>query len=174
MIHGVHADAWLPGLLALAGGVWLRDCVLLAAAPWFAFGGFLHRMDRDSPQHALAAALRCICAGVGVLLAAGAIAVALAAAWLDWWQPANDQPILVAALLASLFGVYRWLPDHAARPARLAELGMLMLALATLGGEVLGLPLICCAAALSAAAALAWAGWRLLRCDARFLLSVAR
>lgn len=170
---------WLPALIALAGGILLRDCVLLACAGLFALGGFRRRMDRDSPQQPLAAGLRCINAGVGTMLAAASLAMMLVGAWLDWWQPANNSPIAAAALLLVLFAGFRALPGLPPRGAEPTvsntgvEYLMLATALATLGMEWLGVRLICCAAAAAAAAYLAWTGWHLVHGDASFMLRAA-
>lgn len=170
---------WLPALLALGGGLWWRDCVLLAAAGLFALVGFRRRMDHDSPMNPLAAGLRCLNAGVGALLAAAALVAMLAGAWLEWWQPANDNPGLAAGVLLLLFALLRAQPVSAAqRPRHLAsDLGteslLLAAGLATLVLEGLGVRLVCCAGAATAAAYLAWSGWHLLRDDARFMLRAA-
>ena len=172
-------STWLPALIALAGGILLRDCVLLASAGLFALGGFRRRMDQDSPQHPLSAALRCINAGLGTMLAAATLVMMLVGAWLDWWHPANDSPIAAAAVLLVSFAAFRALPGT---PRRLGEpttsdAGMeyLMLAgaLATLAMEWLDVRLICCAGAATAAAYLAWTGWHLVHDEASFMLRAA-
>ena len=170
---------WLPALIALAGGILLRDCVLLAGAGLFALGGFRRRMDQDSPQQPLSAALRCINAGLGTLLAAATLVMMLVAAWLDWWQPANNSPIAAAAVLLVLFAAFRALPgmprqggESTASDAS-AEYLLLAVALSTLAMEWLGVRLVCCAAAATAAVFLAWTGWHLLHDDASFMLRAA-
>ena len=175
-------STWLPALIALAGGILLRDCVLLASAGLFALGGFRRRMDQDSPQHPLSAALRCINAGLGTMLAAATLAMMLVGAWLDWWHPANTSPIAAAAVLLVSFAIFRALPAHRFRGAEsglsdMSDAGLEHLlfaaALATLALEWLGVRLVCCAGAATAAAFLAWTGWHLLRDDASFMLRAA-
>lgn len=170
---------WLPALLALGGGLWWSDCVLLAAAGLFALAGFRRRMNHDSPLNPLAAGLRCLNAGVGALLAAAALVAMLAGAWLEWWQPANDNPGLAAAGLLLLFGMLRAQPVAPAQRRRhLAsdsgtESLLLAAGLATLALEGLGVRLVCCAGAATAAAYLAWSGWHLLHDDVNFMLRSA-
>ena len=170
---------WLPALLALAGGLWWRDCVLLAAAGLFGLAAFRRRMDHDSPLNPLTAGLRCLSAGIAAILAAAALLVTLAVAWLDWWQPANDNQGLAAAVLLLLFGLLRAQPvSPAQRRRHLAsdsgtEALLLAAGLATLILEGLGVRLVCCAGAATAAAYLAWSGWRLLHDDANFMLRSA-
>ncbi len=110
MRHYTARLTWMPALLALASGGFLRDCVLLACAGLFAIGGFRRRMDQDSPQGPLVAALRCINAGLGALFAAAALLMMLVGAWLEWWQPANNSQIAAAAVLLVLFAAFRALP----------------------------------------------------------------
>ena len=170
---------WLPALLALGSGIWWRDCVLLTSAGLFALVGFRRRMDRDSPLNPLVAGLRCLNAGVGAMLAGAALVLMLAGAWLDWWQPANDSPGVAAAVLLLLFALLRAQPvSQAQQPRRQAtdsgtESLLLAAGLATLVLEGLGVRLICCAGAATAAAYLAWSGWHLLHDDARFMLRAA-
>lgn len=179
MRHNTTRLTWLPALLALAGGILLRDCVLLACAGLFALGGFRRRMDRDSPQRPLLAALRCINAGLGAMLAAAALLMMLGGAWLDWWRPANNSPITAAAVLLVLFAAFRAMPGSPpggaapavsdARPEYLA----LLVAMATLALEPLGVLLVCSAGAAAAAVFLAWTGWHLVHDDASFMLRAA-
>lgn len=179
MRHYTARLTWMPALLALASGSLLRDCVLLACAGLFAIGGFRRRMDQDSPQRPLVAALRCINAGLGALLAAAALLMMLVGAWLEWWQPANNSPITAAAVLLVLFAAFRALPGlppgdapSAVSDARTEDL-VLLVAMAALAMEPLGVPLVCCAGAATAAAFLAWTGWHLVRDDAGFMLRAA-
>ena len=90
---------WLPALASLALGVLLRDCVMLSASALLAMKGFHDRMDRDAPLRPLSAVLRCLRAGLASALLAAALAAMLVAGFLDGWHPANDQPLLVGALL---------------------------------------------------------------------------
>jgi hypothetical protein len=179
MRHGIAPLTWLPALLGLAGGILLRDCVLLASAGLFALGGFRRRMDQDSPQHPFAAGLRCINAGLGAMLAAAALLMMVLGAWLGWWQPRNDNPFAATAVLVVSFAVFRVLPGLPPRDAAPAvsdagvEVLILAAALAALALEWLGVRLVCCAGATTAAVFLAWNGWHLLRNDAGFMLRAA-
>lgn len=175
MNRDVRALTWLPALLAVVSGIALRDCVLLASAGPLALAGFEHRMDQDRPQNPLSAALRCLRAGLGAVLAAAVLALAVLGAWLDWWQPANDSPALAAALLLAFSAATRGQPDAASLALAAAPAGPLLLlaGVSTLAFEAYGVPLVCCAAAVAAAAFLAWRGLTLLGDEAQLLLRAA-
>ncbi len=166
---------WLPALLAVVSGVALRDCVLLASAGLLALAGFQRRMDQDRPQNPLSAALRCLRAGLGALLAAAALALAVLGAWLDWWQPANDNPAVAAVLLLAFAAATRGRPAAEALAPAAAPSGPLLLlaGVSVLAFESYGVPLVCCTAAVTAAAFLAWRGLTLLRDEAQLLLRAA-
>jgi hypothetical protein len=180
MIRVRRLLTWLPALLALGIGVGLRDCLLLAASAWFSAAGFRRRMDQDAPFNPLAAALRCISGGIGALLASAALMAMLAAAWLDWWQPANDSPGTVAAVLLALFALMRAgpaLPAERLSPLRadvFAPYLVLAAGLATLAAQAQGVQLICCAAATAVAIHLARVGWHLAHAQTAFLLRAAQ
>ncbi len=179
MNRAARLFTWLPALLALGAGLWWRDCVLLAAAGLFAMAAFRRRMDHDSPLSPLAAGLRCINAGIGAILAAATLVMIMAGAWLDWWQPANDNPALAAAVLLLLYALLRAQPVSPAQRRRQLTLDsgteslLLVAGLVTLALEALGVWLVCCAGAATAAAYLAWSGWHLLHDDASFMLRSA-
>ena len=180
MRHNTARLTWMPALLALASGILLRDCVLLAGAGLFALGGFRRRMDRDTPQRPLVAALRCINAGLGAMLEAAALLMMLVGAWLEWWQPANNSPIAAAAVLLVLFAAFRALPGLPPGPSSAPAVSdtrpedlVLVVALGALATEPVGVPLVCCAGAAIAAVYLAWTGWHLVRDDAGLMLSAA-
>lgn len=170
---------WLPAALAGVGGVVLRDCVLLASAGLLGLAGFAHRMDQDRPQNPLSAALRCLRAGLGAMLASAALVFALFGAWLGWWQPANNNPAVVAVLLLALSAATRCAsataqhaPDRTKAPEPTGPL-LLFGGLSTLAFEAYGIPLVCCIAAAAAAAFLAWRGLSLSRDEAYLLLWAA-
>jgi hypothetical protein len=173
--RAAHWFTWIPALLTLAGGVALRDCVLLASSGLLALAGFTRRMDLDSPMNPLSAALRCVRAGLGALLAAALLTLALIGIWLEWWQPANDSQAAVAILLLASTMVLS--VRHAARsnivdaPPRCAVL--LLAGLTTLAMEAWGVQLVCCLAAAAAALYLGWRGVSLSCREAHFLLRAA-
>lgn len=176
MNRDARALTWLPALLAVISGVALRDCVLLASAGLLALAGFQRRMDQDRPQNPLSAALRCLRAGLGALLAAAALTLAVLGAWLDWWQPANDNPAVAAILLLAFSAATRGRPAaESLAPDATAPTGPLLLlaGVSTLAFEAYGVPLVCCTAAVTAAAFVGWRGLTLVRDEAQLLLRAA-
>ena len=183
MMRAQRLLTWLPALLSLGIGVALRDCVLLAASAWFAAVGFERRMDHDAPFNPLAAALRCICGGVVMVLASAALVAMLTGAWLDWWQPANDHPGTAAAVLLALFALLKVgpsLPADWQKRARarstlsVSQYLVLAAALATLALQAQGVRLLCCAAAAAMAIHLIRFGWYLAHEQSAFLLRAAQ
>lgn len=150
---------WLPALVALAVGVPLHDCVLLASSAVLAMKGFHDRMDHDAPQRPLSAVLRCLRAGLASTLLAVALIAMLVAGFLDWWHPANDQPVLAAGLLLLLVAMSRL----AGIAISAAETVLLVVAAAALLSTALGYPLASCAFAATVAIFLVWQGWLLMR-----------
>jgi hypothetical protein len=179
MNHDARLLTWLPALLALVSGFVMRDCVLLASSGLLGLAGFQRRMDQDRPQHPLSAALRCLRAGLAAMLAAATLALAVIGAWLDWWQPANDSPAVAAVLLLAFSAATRGRPtvaSHGAGPANSgAPVGTLLLlaGVSALAFEAYGVPLVCCAVAVAAAAFLAWRGWLLSHDEPHLLLRAA-
>ncbi len=155
---------WLPAFVALTVGVLLHDCVLLASSAVLAMKGFHDRMDRDAPQRPLSAVLRCLRAGLASALLSIALVAMLAAGFLDWWQPANDQPVLVGGLLVLLLAASKVASVAiSAVEISAAETALLVVAAAALLSTALGYPLASCAFAATAALYLAWQGWLLMR-----------
>lgn len=150
---------WLPALVALAVGVPLHDCVLLASSAVLAMKGFHDRMDHDAPQRPLSAVLRCLRAGLASTLLAVALVAMLVAGFLDWWHPANDQPVLAGGLLLLLVAASR----RASTAVSATDVALMLLAAASLLSTALGYPLAACAFAAATALYLAWQGWLLMR-----------
>ena len=153
------ALTWLPALVAVAVGVPLHDCVLLASSAVLAMKGFRDRMDHDAPQRPLSAVLRCLRAGLASTLLAVALVAMLVAGFLDWWHPANDQPVLAGGLLLLLVAASR----RAGKAVSSTDVALLLLAAATLLSTGLGYPLAACAFAAATALYLLWQGWLLMR-----------
>ena len=153
------ALTWLPAVVSFAAGVLLHDCVLLASSALLAMKGFHDRMDRDTPQRPLSAVLRCVRAGLASALLAVALSLMLVAGFMDWWQPANNQPLLAGGLLVVLVAASR----VGSLVITAAESALIVVAAAALLSTALGYPLASCAFAATAALYLAWQGWLLMR-----------
>lgn len=170
--------AWGLPLATLAAGVFLRDCLVLAASGPLALCAFYLRMDADAPADPFRASIRCALAGIGSLLGAGALALATGAAILGYWQPSHGTALAGAGLLAASTGAYlaiAW-DEGAAAPRRGAGMAWATLVAAVVA-TVSVIPVSewsWCALPLAIAALMAMSGWRLLREVATELLCTSR
>ena len=161
----VRAGPWLA-VASLGAGIARRDCALIAAAGPLALAAFYGRMDADAPVDAFRAAVRCIVAGAGSLLAAALLLAAVALAVQGLWLPAHDPYFMGAAVLvASVGGLVRVMADEHDAGAG----GWLLPLAATAGGAALALVAAgepsgwaTCALPIATAALMGLAGWRLL------------
>lgn len=154
--------AMLAVAMACAALAW-RDCMLLATSAVLAYRLFLLHMDRGAPWRALAAAINAVSAGALAAGAGIALIVAMAAAWLDWWNPTSGHP---AALMLLLSASAAWCclastgREHALQELRT---WLWLFAGAALASEAHrgGLTLAPCLFVFAVATAMLWAGWRL-------------
>lgn len=151
-------------------GLALRDCVLIAAGALVALQAFHVHMDANAPWQGWRAAVRCALAGLGGLFAAGALLAMVGGAWIGWWQPRSDQPLLGLLVLA-LAALACWTLQPDDRDPRLgagAAIVMLAGGVALLSAS-LGWPVALCLFALAAAVLVGGIGWALLRSTAAAL-----
>ena len=158
---------WWPAIGCLAAGIFLRDCVVIAAAGPLALCAFYAGMDRDAPVDAFRAAMRCAVAGITSILAAVALAIAVLAAVHGIWQPSHDWLFGGAGLLAvsiATFGLRCRGEETAVPSVRQGIVGCMAL---VVGGAVAAiawnLEWSACALPLATAMLMALTGWRLLR-----------
>ena len=155
----------------LAAGLALRNCVLIAASALVALQAFRAHMDANSPWQGWRAALRCALAGLVGLFGAGALLAMVGGAWMGWWEPRSDQPMLGLLVLAlAAFAGWTLHPRDEGERYRVAN------AFAMLAGGIallfasLGWSASPCVFAFVTAMAVGWMGWTLLRSVAGELL----
>lgn len=150
--------------LALATGLWWRDCVLLAGAGLLGLASFHARMHAGAPWSGLRAGLRCGSGGAG-MLAAGLLLGWTAAIRLEAWSAPGAHPrgllalaatavISLSAVLASMragWGEWAWVAGAGLTAVLAAELADV------------GISSVACGFAGLAALFLVAQGWRLLR-----------
>ncbi len=172
-----RAGSWLAAA-SLVAGVARHDCALIAAAGPLALAAFYARMDADAPVDAFRAAVRCVVAGAGSLLAAVLLLAVVALAVQGLWVPAHDPYFAgVAVLVASAGALVRAMADE-----RDAAAGRWLLpSAAAAGGAALALVAAVeptgwatCALPLATAALMGLAGWRLLGEVSTGLLAAGR
>jgi len=151
-------------------GVALRDCVLIAASALVALQAFHLHMDANAPWQGWRAALRCTLAGVGGLFAAGALLAMVGTAWMGWWEPRSDHPLLGLLVLA-LAALACWALPTGERDSRFgagAAIAMLAGGVALLSASR-GWPVALCLFAFATAVLVGGIGWALLRSTAAAL-----
>lgn len=160
-----HAGPWLAAA-SLGAGIARHDCALIAATGPLALAAFYGRMDTEVPVDAFRAAVRCIMAGAGSLLAAVLLLAVVALAVRGLWLPAHDPYFGSAAVLVMSVGVLVRVMAHESDAA--AGRWLLPLAAAA-GGAALALVAAgepsgwaTCALPIATAALMGLAGWRLL------------
>lgn len=161
----IRAGPWLAAA-SLGTGIVRNDCALIAAAGPLALAAFYLRMDAEAPVDAFRAAVRCIVAGAGSLLAALLLLVVVVLAMQGLWLPAHDPYALGAAVLVMSVGV---LVHVMADEADAAGSRCLLPLAAGAGGAALALVAAVepsgwatCALPIATAVLMGLAGWRLL------------
>lgn len=149
--------------LVFAAGIARFDLALASGAALLAMRAFGASMSRQAPWDAWRAAIRCASAGLGALLLAVLVLLALLLALRGWWTPGTTSPTSAAVLVLgwALIAAAGGRAHAAAEWAIVAAMGVLAAGVAWTGWQA---P----AAALHAAVALcglvlAARGWRLLR-----------
>lgn len=154
---------WLPAAAAMAAGLAWRDCVLLAGAGLLAVFAFRQGMQRHAPWQGWRAALRCITAGVAMLLAALGLVLNVVGVVVGWWPPGGVHKdsagwlLLAIAALLVLFRLERLQGDGQWRAGATATFA----AAAAWVAADHGLPFAACLFAAGTALWLVWEGWRL-------------
>ena len=146
--------------------------MLLAASMVLAYRLFLVRMERGAPWPARTAACDALVAGVMAVAAGIALLAAVAAAWLQWWQPRPDHPVALLLALSAGAGLCSL---AAQRPEQvLAELwpwlalaGGILLVLEARRASIAFAP---CLLVLVVGAVLLRGGWRLATLSAPAML----
>ena len=167
----VHALCW-TAIGTVATGLALRNCVLIAAGTLVALQAFHLHMDANAPWQGWRAAVRCLVAGLLALAAAGGLLAMVALAWIGWWRPETDNPLIgVAALaLAALVCSAAAPPGRGIRPSVSMPFAMLAGGTALLASSR-GWPVALCAYAAAAAVVVGFIGWMLVRSVASELVS---
>jgi hypothetical protein len=148
--------------LVLAAGIARFDLALASGAALLAMRAFSASMSRHAPWDAWRAAIRCAIAGLGALLLAGLVLLALLLALWGWCTPGSSPTSAAVLVLGwALIAAAGERAHSAAEGAIVAVMGMLAAGVAWTGWQA---P----AAAVHAAVALcglvlAARGWRLLR-----------
>jgi hypothetical protein len=157
------AAAWLPAVAAVSAGLAWRDCVLLAGAGLLAVFAFRQGMQRHAPWQGWRAALRCITAGLAMMLAALGLVLNVVGVAAGWWQPGGmhtDSGGLLLLAIASLLVLFRLEHPQGDGQWRAGARASLAAAAAWIAADH-GLPYASCAFAAGAALWLVWEGWRL-------------
>jgi len=165
-------------MASLGAGIARRDCALIAAAGPLALAAFYGRMDADAPVDAFRAAVRCVAAGAGSLLAAVLLVAVVALAVRGLWLPAHDPYFVGAAVLAASVGA---LVRVMAEEGDAGAGGWLLPLSAAAGGAALALAAAVepsgwatCALPIATASLMGLAGWRLLAEVSTGLLAAGR
>ncbi len=151
-------------ILALAMGLWWRDCIVLAGAGLLGAAAFRARMHTGAPWSGLAAGLRCGTAGAGMLAAGLMLLGWIAAVRLEAWSAGGTPAQGVLALAGTAVIVYLAVLA-ATRAAWSEQAGSVGAGLAAvLAAEVAdaGTSFAACGFAGVAALVLVSHGWRLL------------
>jgi hypothetical protein len=153
---------WLPAVATVSAGLAWRDCVLLSGAGVLAFFAFRHGMQRHAPWHGWRAALRCITAGLAMMLAALGLALYVVGVVAGWWLSGahTDGAGVLLLAIAALLVVFRLEHPQGDGQWRAAATASLAAAAAWVAADH-GLPYAACAFAAGAALWLVWEGWRL-------------
>lgn len=174
----VARTRWALPLFALAAGIALRDCVIIAAAGPLALSAFLADMDDDAPLDAFRAAMRTALAGVAAILAAIALALMTLAAVHGFWQPIHEWPFADVGILTISFATFAVYAQGEGQATLSGRQWMVRCAALAAGGAVAAsawnLEWSACALPLATATLMALAGWRLLRDVASEFLQMGR
>lgn len=156
------ATTWLPAVAAAAAGLAWRDCVLLAGAGLLAVLAFRQGMQRHAPWQGWRAALRCITAGLVIMLAALGLALYVVGVVAGWWLSGahTDGAGVLLPGIASLLVLFRLEQPLGDGQWCAAVTASLAAAAAWVAADH-GLPYAACAFAAGAALWLVWEGWRL-------------
>lgn len=157
---------WVSAIGTAAAGIVLKDCLVIAAAGPLALWAFYATMNAQAPTDAFRAAVRTASAGAVSLLAGMTLALATFAAIHGVWQPAHDEFLAGAMVLAASIVGFAAIADNESPSARsvffwlaacVAFVSIFALVVVTLGNAW-----SLCALPLATAALLVLVGWRLL------------
>ena len=151
-------------IVALAIGLWWRDCIVLAGAGLLGAASFRARMHTCAPWSGLAAGLRCGIAGAGMLTAGLMLLGWIAAVHLEAWSAGGTHAHGVLALAGIAVIVYLAVlgATGAASSERAGAVGAGLAAVLAAEVADAGTSFAACGFAGLAALVLVSHGWRLL------------